>query len=111
MSEFDRLLEKRAVALQYSPDQDQAPVVVASGMGHMAERITEVAIRAGVPVYEDNSLASLLGQLKLGASIPAELYQAIVDIYIYFLGYGQNRADDGKEADADALQETNEKEK
>lgn len=87
MSEFDRLLEKKAVALQYSPDKDQAPVVVASGMGYMAERITEAAIKAGVPVYEDNSLAALLGQLKLGATIPEELYQAIVDIYIYFLGF------------------------
>ena len=89
MSEFDRLLEKRAVALQYSPDQDQAPVVVASGMGHMAERITEVAIRAGVPVYEDNSLASLRGQVKLGASIPDVLYLASGDILMYVLGYGQ----------------------
>ena len=87
MSEFDRLLEKRAIALKYSPDRDQAPVVVAAGMGYMAERITEAAVKAGVPVYEDNSLAALLGQLKLGAQIPEELYQVIVDIYIYFLGF------------------------
>lgn len=103
MSEFDRLLEKKAVALQYSPDKDQAPVVVASGMGYMAERITEVAVRAGVPVYEDNSLASLLGQLKLGASIPEELYQAIVDIYIYFLGFGRDGLEEKKEEGSDAL--------
>ena len=102
MSEFDRLLEKRAVALQYSPDKDQAPVVVASGMGYMAERITEAAVKAGVPVYEDNSLASLLGQLKLGASIPEELYQAIVDIYIYFLGYNREGLEEKKEAKTDA---------
>ena len=106
MSEFDRLLEKKAVALQYSPDKTQAPVVVASGMGYMAERITEVAVQAGVPVYEDNSLASLLGQLKLGASIPEELYQAIVDIYIYFLGFGRDGAEEKKEEESDALPDT-----
>ena len=99
MSEFERLLEKRAVALQYSPDKDQAPVVVASGMGYMAERITEAAVKAGGPVYEDNSLVALLGQLKLGASIPEELYQAIVDIYIYFLGYAPEETKEKEEPD------------
>ena len=77
---------KKAVALQYGPG-DNAPVIVASGMGYLAEKITETAMEAGVPVYEDNSLATLLTQLQLGSEIPRELYQAIVDIYIYFLGY------------------------
>lgn len=94
MSEFDDLMKRKAVALKYDPDKNGAPVVVASGMGYMAERITEAAMEAGVPVYEDNSLATLLTQLKLGAAIPEELYQAIVDIYIYFLSY---TPDDGQE--------------
>ena len=38
MSAFERLLEQKAVALQYSPEKDSAPVIVASGMGYMAER-------------------------------------------------------------------------
>ena len=59
----------------------------APGMGHMAEKITETAMKSGVPVYEDDSLASLLTQMKLGAEIPEELFQAIVEIYIYFLGF------------------------
>ncbi len=87
MSEFERRMQKRAVALQYDPEKNRAPVVVASGMGYMAERITEVAMSAGVPIYEDDSLSSLLSQVKLGASIPVELYQAVVDIYLYFLNY------------------------
>ena len=78
----------------------------------MAERITETALEAGVPVYEDDSLATLLTQLKLGAEIPRELYQAIVEIYIYFLGYipaekeqeeqeaGQEAFQEGEEGDA-----------
>ena len=72
----------RAVALQYGPGSG-APVIVASGMGHLAERIVEVAVDSGVPVYEDNSLATILSQME----IPEELYQAIVDIYIYFLQF------------------------
>jgi flagellar biosynthesis protein len=56
-------------------------------MGYMAERIVEVASDHGVPIYEDNSLATVLTQLQLGREIPEELYQAIVEIYVYFLHF------------------------
>ena len=87
MSGFEELRKKKAVALKYDAQKNGAPVIVASGMGYMAEKITEAAMEAGVPVYEDDSLATLLSQMKLGAAIPQELYQAVVDIYIYFLGF------------------------
>lgn len=77
---------KRAVALKYNEDAI-APVVVASGLGHMAEKIVEVAAENNVPVFEDNSLSTVLSQLELGAEIPEELYRAVVDIYVYFLNY------------------------
>lgn len=77
---------KKAVALQYEPGEG-APVIVASGMGYLAEKIVEVAADSGVPVYEDNSLATILTQLKLGQEIPEELYKAIVEIYVYFLHF------------------------
>ena len=76
----------RAVALRYDGG-DGAPVVVASGMGYMAEKIVEVAAGSGVPIYEDNSLATILTQLQLGQEIPESLYQAIVEIYVYFLHF------------------------
>lgn len=47
----------------------------------------EVAADNGVPIYEDNSLATILSQLKLGQQIPEALYQAIVEIYLYFLKF------------------------
>ncbi len=82
---------KKAVALQYGTDA-AAPVVVASGMGYLAEKIVEVAADNGVPIYEDNSLATILTQLKLGQEIPQELYKAIVEIYVYFLHFDPNQA-------------------
>ena len=90
MSRSELPRKKRAVALQYGAD-DAAPVVVASGMGYLAEKIVDVAQENGVPVYEDDSLATILSQLKLGQEIPPELYQAIVDIYLYFLNFDPNR--------------------
>ncbi len=78
--------QSKAVALQYLPGGG-APVIVASGMGYLAEKIVEVAGACGVPIYEDNSLATVLSQMKLGQEIPEELYQAIVEIYVYFLNF------------------------
>ncbi len=89
-SENVRKKSNRAVALQYGAG-DAAPVVVASGMGHMAEKIVEVAADHGVPIYEDNSLATVLSQLQLGQEIPEELYKAIVEIYVYFLQFDPNK--------------------
>ena len=87
MSKFKELLNQKAVALTYDEDRQAAPVIVASGMGYVAEKMLEVAEENGVPVYEDNSLATMLTQLELGTEVPEELYQAIVDIYMYFLDY------------------------
>lgn len=77
---------RRAVALQYD-GTERAPLVVASGAGYLAEKIIEVASESGVPVYEDNSLATILSQLQLGQEIPSALYQAIIEIYVYFLEF------------------------
>lgn len=88
-SKRGRNASQMAVALQYGAG-DAAPVVVASGMGYMAEKIVETAADAGVPIYEDNSLATALAQLKLGQEIPEELYKAIVEIYVYFLNFDPN---------------------
>ena len=87
MSQYDR--DRKAVALQYENGMP-APVVVASGMGYLAEKIVEVASENGVPVYEDTSLATMLSQLQLGQAIPESLYRFIVDIYVYFLHFDPN---------------------
>lgn len=85
----------RAVALSYDGGAG-APVVVASGMGYMAEKIVEVAAESGVPIYEDNSLATMLSQLSLGQEIPDSLYRAIVEIYVYFLNFDPADPDKAK---------------
>lgn len=86
MSQFEKL--QKAAALKYSPSSpDDAPVVVASGAGEAAQRIIGIAERSGVPVFRDDSLATLLSQMRAGTEIPPELYQAVVDIYLYFLGF------------------------
>lgn len=68
----------RAAALRYDPD-DRAPRVVASGSGHLAQRILEAAQAAGVPVRSDPALARALEALDLGAEVPEELYRAVAE--------------------------------
>lgn len=93
MSQSDRAPANKAVALQYGPG-DAAPVVVASGMGYLAEKIVETAADCGVPIYEDNSLSTMLSQLQLGQEIPENLYKAIVEIYVYFLHFDPNEKEE-----------------
>ena len=50
---------KQAVALSYDP-KDNAPTVIASGKGALAERIIEKAKEANVPLHRDDKLADTL---------------------------------------------------
>ena len=106
MSRFNDLLNKKAVALKYDERQSAAPIVVASGMGYVAEKMVEVANDSGVPVYEDNSLATVLSQLNLGTEIPEELYKAVVDIYAYFLRFAPGSVEQTQEQTEDVEDET-----
>ena len=47
---------KQAVALEYDPS-DEAPRVIASGKGILAEKIIEKAQESSVPIHRDDKLA------------------------------------------------------
>ena len=69
---------RRVTALRY--EGEGAPKVVASGEGHVAERILAAAQAAGVPVREDPRLAEALGALALGVEVPEELWLAVAEV-------------------------------
>jgi flagellar biosynthesis protein len=72
--------KSKAVALQYDQDKDNAPRVVASGVGKVAERIIEAAHAAQVPVKEDSLLAETLSVVEMGHEIPVELFVAVARV-------------------------------
>lgn len=71
---------KKAVALKYHKDTDNAPKVVAKGSGSIAEKIKQTAIDNQIPLYQDNTLVELLAEVELDREIPPELYTAIAEI-------------------------------
>ena len=74
--------DKTAVALAYNPG-DEAPKILATGKGHIAEKIMEEAEKAGVPFYKDNKLAETLSKLEIGDAIPPELYEVVAEILLF----------------------------
>lgn len=73
---------KKAVALAYAPDQN-APEIVASGEGLVADNIIKAAKEHSVPVYEDKKLATILGELKIGDEVPPQLYEIVAQILVF----------------------------
>ena len=73
-----------AVALKYEMKEMPAPQVLAKGKGHMAQKIREIAEKAGVPVVENPPLAQALHkEVEIGEFVPAELYQAVAEVLAY----------------------------
>lgn len=74
--------KKTAVALEYEPGE-QAPKVIASGRGILAEKIIDVATEANVPVHKDEKLARSLSVLDIGEYIPPELYSIVAEVLVF----------------------------
>ncbi len=82
---MSRSEEEKAVALKYNAKEDKAPVVIAAGYGGIAERIIDLAEQHGIPVFRDDSAASMMCMLQVGTTIPPELYEAVAKIYVEIL--------------------------
>jgi flagellar biosynthesis protein len=74
---------KSAVALRYTPEEAEAPRVIAKGQGLIADKILEQAKEHGVPIQEDPSLVEVLAKLELNEQIPVELYQVVAEILAF----------------------------
>ncbi len=73
---------KQAIALSYELG-DEAPKIIATGKGLLAEKIIEKAKEADVPLYKDSKLANTLSKLEIGEMIPPELYTVVAEILVF----------------------------
>lgn len=74
-----------AVALRYEPKRDVAPIVVAKGLDELALAMRAKARRSGVPIVEQRPLARALYEVKVGRTIPVDLYRAVAEVIAYVM--------------------------
>lgn len=74
-----------AVALEFDAGTRDAPKVVATGRGLMAEKIMEVARESGVTIEANPMLAEALSGVPLDETIPRELYAAVAEVIGFVL--------------------------
>ncbi|MBS1718882.1 MAG: flagellar biosynthesis protein FlhB [Armatimonadetes bacterium] len=73
-----------AVALEYDPDKQHAPVVVAKGQDFLALRIRELAGKEGVPIVPNPPLArAIYRECEVGDAIPRELFQPVAEVLAF----------------------------
>jgi flagellar biosynthetic protein FlhB len=82
-----------AVALKYDHLNMGAPIVIAKGEQLLAQRIKEVARKAGVPVLEEPPLArALYAAVPVGHPIPANLFHAVAEVLAWVYSLREGRA-------------------
>lgn len=73
-----------AIALRYDPQTHPAPLVLAKGKDHLAQKIKELARINNVPCVERKPLAqALYKSTEVGQQIPYELFTAVAEILAY----------------------------
>lgn len=77
----------QAVALGYEAGVDDAPRVLATGKGAIAEQILALAFAHGVRVRKDEDLIEVLSQLEVDSVIPVEAFAAVAEILSYVYRY------------------------
>ncbi|MEJ5284797.1 MAG: EscU/YscU/HrcU family type III secretion system export apparatus switch protein [Brevinematia bacterium] len=73
----------KAVALKYDREVDNAPYILAKGVGEIGKYIVSLAKKNNVPVYKNDKLAESLYRLKQNEEIPPELYSIVAEIFIF----------------------------
>ena len=73
-----------AIALRYRRQEMAAPMVIAKGADHVAERIKALAREYNIPLVENRPVAqSLYKTVDIGAAIPEHLFKAVAEILAY----------------------------
>jgi flagellar biosynthetic protein FlhB len=80
-----------AIAIQYDPENMNAPRVVAKGLRLVAKRIKKIALKNNIPIVERPPLArAIYKSVKVGNEIPSKFYEAIATVlaYLHKIGRG-----------------------
>ncbi|MCP3941190.1 MAG: flagellar biosynthesis protein FlhB [Desulfobacteraceae bacterium] len=74
---------KKAVALKYDRQKEDAPRIVAKGQGLVAQNIIELAKKNNIPIKDDPDLIEVLSSLEINEEIPSEIYVAVAELLAF----------------------------
>lgn len=74
---------KKAVALRYDKERENAPRVVAKGQGNTAQNIIKIAELHNLPIKKDEDLIELLSKIELDKEVPEALYRAVAEVFSF----------------------------
>ncbi len=74
---------KKAAALRYDKNKENAPRVVAKGDGAVADNIIKIAQLHKLPIKKDEDLIELLSKVELDKEVPEALYRAVAEVFSY----------------------------
>jgi flagellar biosynthesis protein len=72
--------KKKAAALKYNKDLDNAPKLIAKGQGEVAKEIIKRAKEHNIHIKEDSDLIEVLYALDINDEIPESLYMVIAKL-------------------------------
>ena len=81
---------KKAAALKYDSNKNDAPHIVASGKGDIAKKIIEKAEKENIHIEKDQDIVDILVQMEIGEEIPPELYEVIAEILSFIYSLEEN---------------------
>ena len=82
---------KKAVALRYDRQKEDAPRVVAKGQGKIAQKIIELAKAHDIPIKDDPDLIEVLSSLEIDEEIPSEIYVAVAELLAFVYSANSKR--------------------
>ena len=74
---------KKAAALRYNTEKENAPKVVAKGEGEVAKNIIKIAELNNLPIKKDEDLIELLSKVELDKEVPEALYRAVAEVFSF----------------------------
>jgi len=76
-------MKKKAVALKYDKEKEEAPRVISKGEGETAKNIIKIALLNDLPIQKDEDLIELLSKVELNKEVPQNLYKAVAEVFSF----------------------------
>lgn len=76
-------MKKKAAALRYDRQKENAPRMIAKGEGKAADNIIKIAELNNLPIKKDEDLVELLSKVELDKEVPEALYKVVAELFSF----------------------------